>query len=301
MEIRDLRCFMAVCDTGSYSQAARQLYTSRQAVSKTVRAMEAELGYELVELDSGQLRVTPRGRLFCQRASEVVDAFDSLLEGRPSNAGDTAPLRVCTSSTLISTAVPNLFDALERFASDEQGAAVCVVDCMDEECHDAVLSGEVDAALMLCTERPFKDCRRTCLLEVPFGLAVNRQSPLAAKGSVDVADLRGLPLVTTYGFDFKCRPLIEGCARLGFAPERSHCLDSLPLALQVVSHNQGAVVMCYEPRTPVPDNVMLLPFSDPHLQWGVYLIYRDNGPRHALLRHLERFLMAQELAPLKQE
>ena len=46
MDIKQLEFFVTACERGSLSQAALCLYTSQPNVSKTIRSLERELGYE---------------------------------------------------------------------------------------------------------------------------------------------------------------------------------------------------------------------------------------------------------------
>ena len=48
MTLDQLMMFVTACESGSFGQAARQTYTTRQAISKAVTALENELGRELL-------------------------------------------------------------------------------------------------------------------------------------------------------------------------------------------------------------------------------------------------------------
>ena len=43
-ELKDLRCFTAVADTGTLSGAARQVHVAQPALSRRIRALERALG-----------------------------------------------------------------------------------------------------------------------------------------------------------------------------------------------------------------------------------------------------------------
>ena len=59
MELRQLKYFLAVADARSFVSAASGLFVSRQAVSKAVGQLEAELGVELFVRDSNGAFLTP--------------------------------------------------------------------------------------------------------------------------------------------------------------------------------------------------------------------------------------------------
>lgn len=47
VELRHLRCFVAVADAGSVQGGAKQLRVAQSALSRTIRDLERELGVEL--------------------------------------------------------------------------------------------------------------------------------------------------------------------------------------------------------------------------------------------------------------
>lgn len=69
--------FVTLARCGSYSEAARRLYTSQSNVSTHVRALERELGFDLVSHDRGERpTLTPAGRSFLGHAQAIVDVCE---------------------------------------------------------------------------------------------------------------------------------------------------------------------------------------------------------------------------------
>lgn len=63
MDIRQIECFVAVARKGNYTKAAEELFVSRQALSKTVKHLEKEVGEPLFISVPGQsqLKLTQKG------------------------------------------------------------------------------------------------------------------------------------------------------------------------------------------------------------------------------------------------
>src|ERR1700694_4892095 len=82
MKLRQLACFVAVVDEGSFTRAAQALGVAQPSLSQQVRALESELGGPLVEglprwerLPRG-IAVTPAGRALLPEARSALRAAE---------------------------------------------------------------------------------------------------------------------------------------------------------------------------------------------------------------------------------
>ena len=78
MELEQLRVFAAVADEGSFTGAARRLYISPSTVSRTVTALEEELGVRLVERDNRFIALTKAGETLREEAEQLLSAADTV-------------------------------------------------------------------------------------------------------------------------------------------------------------------------------------------------------------------------------
>lgn len=62
MTIAQMSHFYALCQSGSYTQAAKQLYITQPALSKSIAALESELNLRLVERSTRTVALTAAGR-----------------------------------------------------------------------------------------------------------------------------------------------------------------------------------------------------------------------------------------------
>ena len=80
MEIDQLRVFLALCGEGGFSAAARKLYKSHSSISRTLCALERELGVKLAERDRHSFSLTAAGRALRDGAGELLAQADALAE-----------------------------------------------------------------------------------------------------------------------------------------------------------------------------------------------------------------------------
>jgi len=68
-----IRAFITTVDTGSFSQAARELGTSKATVSKQVAALEDHLRVRLLHRTTRKLNLTDEGHIYVERARRILD------------------------------------------------------------------------------------------------------------------------------------------------------------------------------------------------------------------------------------
>ncbi|WP_075801781.1 LysR family transcriptional regulator [Pseudomonas putida] len=73
LQIDWLKCFVAVVDTGSLSNAAPEVHRSQSAVSMQLKKLEAAVGRQLLVRDARQQQLTPDGQLLLGYARRILD------------------------------------------------------------------------------------------------------------------------------------------------------------------------------------------------------------------------------------
>lgn len=64
MELQKLKCFVAVADKLSFTQAAEELYFSVPTVTHHIKSLEEQMGVQLLFRDKHSVRLTPAGETF---------------------------------------------------------------------------------------------------------------------------------------------------------------------------------------------------------------------------------------------
>ena len=81
MELRHLRYFVAVAETGSLTVAAeRRLHTSQPSLSRQIRDLEQQVGVELLSRSAHGVELTAAGRAFLDHARLALTQVDAARE-----------------------------------------------------------------------------------------------------------------------------------------------------------------------------------------------------------------------------
>jgi len=76
-ELRQLRAFVAVAEELNFTRAAERLFLGQQAVSKSIRQLERELGVPLLERTTREVRLTPAGAALLEDGRATLRAADA--------------------------------------------------------------------------------------------------------------------------------------------------------------------------------------------------------------------------------
>jgi DNA-binding transcriptional LysR family regulator len=91
MELRHLRCFLAIAEEGTLTRAATRLHLTQPVVSRTLRQLEDHLGVRLIDRSTHHLGLTAAGHSFRIRAASAVASADAAFD--PAQLG-VWPLRL---------------------------------------------------------------------------------------------------------------------------------------------------------------------------------------------------------------
>ena len=78
MRLEQLKCLVDIAQTGSISSTAQRLYVTQQAVSKSIKQLEQELGIEILIRTNMGVRLTPIGQKVMEFARRVLDEEEQL-------------------------------------------------------------------------------------------------------------------------------------------------------------------------------------------------------------------------------
>ena len=191
LDPRALRTFLAVCQEGTISGAARRLNISQPSVSVAIAQLEHNLGATLFSRSRKGIELTMEGAALKQRA-EAMDALlqDAEAEVRLAKQGVRGPLRVGGTPGALVSLLPA---AVQRLESRIPKFALHVIERPDSELIDMLRRSEIELAFVTTgIEEPPEDIEEHGLASDPFALIIGKQSGhLPARMSLqDCGDLR---------------------------------------------------------------------------------------------------------------
>lgn len=194
VELRHLRYFVAVAEEENVSKAALRLYVSQPALSRQVRDLEEELGFDLLERGAKSVAITEAGRVFYKEAVQVLHRLDEGVEkARAVANGGTGELHIGYAPSLTPYILPK---TMKAFQKEKRGVKVLLHDMSSNEMLASLRNGSLHLALMVKPQKPAM--RGFCFEELmmsPFCVAVSPDHEFAGKKAVTVQQLIGESLI----------------------------------------------------------------------------------------------------------
>lgn len=187
MDLRQLRHFLEVGETGSITAAAKKLRLTQPALSRQIKALEEELETALLDRGAHSIHLTPAGEVLMGEARKLVKFCDTMVEKVKATAtGD--PLRVGYAPSL---AGEFLSVAIERFSQFHPRVRVSLYDWSSAEMRAGLAAGKLDLIVAApCTGIHEPICW-VSLREYGWQVVMPANHPLGKLKQISAKDLDG--------------------------------------------------------------------------------------------------------------
>lgn len=288
MELRHLRCFIAVAEQLHFARAAERLHIEQSPLSRAIKELEEELGVRLFVRTTRSTRLTPAGKLFLEHVPRV---FTSLQQARDSVKaaanGFRGQLRVALSDGI----TPSRFSAFLALCRQEEPEIEIrlseiplsqQINGLRNDLYDVGFAQSDDAGDGIICESVWDD---------PLMVAVPARHPLLAYKRLPLEEVLRYPLVlgdsqVCEGHAHQVDRMLRRADQEPMIVERVASIDlmmalvSAGFALALAGASQ--ITASREP------GVVARPLAGRSPMLTTYLLRLDNEPSEVLARFIER-------------
>jgi LysR family cys regulon transcriptional activator len=196
MKLAQLRYLTAIVDCGfKISAAAEKLHLSQPGVSRQLKVLEDELGFELFVRDGRNLlKLTPAGQKVYERAQKVLRETQAI-RAMSQDVRDPShgSLSIATTHTQARYVLP---EVVGRFRQRYPQVKLHLHQGTTEQISQMLVNGEVDIAIATGAKEQMPHCVLLPCYEWYRRVVVPRDHPLARAKTLSLQKLAGYPLVT---------------------------------------------------------------------------------------------------------
>ncbi|QRG06353.1 LysR family transcriptional regulator [Xanthobacter dioxanivorans] len=279
MDIRQLKYFVQIAESGNFSRAAEVLRIAQPSLSQQMKNLEEELGVGLLLRHARGVTLTELGQQLYDHARRILQEVDRVKDVvRSSSLNPSGRVSVgLPTSACRGLGLP----LIQALAERQPNISLHVVEAMTGYLDDFLQHGRLDVAL-LYDHKAFEHVAWTEMMVEELMLFVPPGHPLAEQGSVSFREMFDWPIVLP-GAPNVMRTVIEQfAARHDVVPAAMAC-DSLPTIARLVRSGRALGVM---PHFAFMDEMergemTAVPILDPTPSWrlSVVVSQRSMNPR----------------------
>ena len=187
MDIQNIRAFLAVADTGSFSRAADKLFITQPAVSKRISTLEESLDCQLFDRLGKNIQLTQAGEALIpsyQKIIAEIDQTERIVSSLRSNVSGN--LRFGTSHHIGLHRLPSV---LRRYTREFPDVELDIQFMDSEQAASLILKGSIELALVTLPDEVEKPLTTIPVWADPMEVVVSNDHPLAQQRSVSKEQL----------------------------------------------------------------------------------------------------------------
>lgn len=280
MELRHLRYFCAVADSGTFSKASQELHVSQSAISEQIADLEHEIGGLLLDRTQRRARLTPQGELFLAEARKTLLASERAIDlTRRSLKGEVGTLAI----GFFPWGAGGFFARIIReYRKLYPQVRLSLYEMHTWDQMDALLAGKIDVGFTRPLEPPFdRSLRAELLYRDPVVVALPVDHPLAA----DTVQISALATELFVMCERSVTPtLFDGiiglCNRAGYSPHIVNTSSTWSGVLTLVESGEGIAMVPSGARHLRPPGVTFATIEPETTHIGISIAWNpeNEGP-----------------------
>lgn len=241
MDMRQLRYFVQIVESGSLAKASRQLFIAQPALSQQMARLEDEVGKPLLVRSSRGVTPTENGEALYHHAKFMLRQLDQAVSvARQESAAVTGRVTLGLAPTTVARLGLPL---LQHLRARYPGVLLNIVEGLSGHLEHMTRVGQLDLAVLF-SPAAASELSVTPLLEEELFVILPAGSTLVPAGreSLTLAEVAQLPLVLpSPGHGLRRRIGLE-FERVGQPVDAVAEIDSLPLLMHCIGQGLGATI-----------------------------------------------------------
>lgn len=241
LELRHLRYFIAVAETGSLTEAAeRRLHTSQPSLSRQIRDLEHQVGVDLLSRSVRGVELTEAGRVFLDHARATLMQVDASVEAARRAAQPVR--RTFTIGFLTGLEMTWLPQAMRALQDQLPNIQVAVSSDYSPHLADALTRGRMDVAFM--RPEPDYSLEYVVVEREPLVALMPKGHRLAGVDAVSPQELIGETFIGGSNKAGVLKTVTEDyLRRSGVDVTMDHGVDNMAMAMSLVASTRGVALM----------------------------------------------------------
>ena len=254
MELRHLKYFIAVAETGSLTVAAkRRLHTSQPSLSRHIRELEEQVGAELLSRGARGVELTDAGRAFIDHARLALTHVDAAVEAAR-RVAHPAKQRFALGF-LTGQEMTWLPEAMHILRDELPSIDVVVSSDYSPDLAEGLARGKLDLAFLRA--EPDFDLVYRVVDQEPLVVLMPSDHPLTSRETVLLQDIVGEPFIAMADKAKVLRAVIDDhLERSGIQITPAQSVDNPAMVMSLVASTRGVTLIPAYVKNLMPRSVV---------------------------------------------
>lgn len=278
MDLQQLKYFLELADELHFWKTSEKVFITQSALSRQIKSLENELGFQLFERDKRNVKLTTAGEFLKTEFAKILTDFESVTRhARQISAGEIGTIRIGHPASITFSVLPEILSKVSQ-KHPNIVAQMTEVDVIDVD--SSLLTHRIDIAFSRELPKSEKLASNLLLTE-NFALVVSADHPITQKSEVSLSDLKDelFVLPSLAGKSEHAAQLRAIFAEAGFAPHVRFESDFGSTLLGLVAKRLGVSLMPFSYSHYLTEEVKFIKIS---AKSSLYAVWRGNG-KNALM------------------
>jgi len=239
MDIEQLKYFLAVVKYKNFSIAAHEICISQSSLSKRLKALEDELGTELINRSTKT--VTLSGEELIKFSNDVISKFDDMkLKIRKYSNLEEGHI-ILGMSQIVNC--QGLIGLVTTFQKQHPGIKISLVEKKTKDLIKLLRDNKIDAAFILTSSTEDTGLKVYPLIKDEYVLVTDIKHPLAKNKCIDLSKASNEKFILLDHSSGMHDTPVEACKKVGFMPSILYESDQIDTILDLVSEGLGVSLL----------------------------------------------------------
>ncbi len=176
LDIANLKAFVSIANSGSFSLASEELFLTQPAISKRIAALESELDTAVFDRIGRKVRLTAAGEMLYQHAVHILKEIENAKQGI-ANLSNTfqGELKIATSHHIGLHRLPKI---LTHYVTSYPDVDLAIEFMDSEDACKLVEKGEIELAIVTLPLKPIANLHQQIIWNDPLSFVVNKKHEL---------------------------------------------------------------------------------------------------------------------------
>lgn len=294
MTLNQLKYFVAVAESRSFTKAAEQYFLAQTAITQQIQKLEMSLGVQLIDRKTRPISLTPMGQVFLREARSILRRMDGAIQRtREASSGITGTLRIGYTKGYEHSDLPI---KMRRFHQSFPNVLVTCYRCDTDKLTAGLINGEYDLIFTWDSTNLIRDeaVEHRLQEKVQLVVALYGSHHLAKRTGLKRADLRDEVMLfmtpSSTGDTTADEFFIHLYQKAGYTPNilmRSNDVESI---LMMVAAEEGISILpvsCVRHLSEA-DNLVFVPLEGEEEVEEIQAFWRRDNDSPSLRHFLER-------------